>query len=156
MTKEQEAIEKLTNGEKIDFNTLVRKFKKEGIENFVVTKKEYIATVLNMLKEKDKKIEKLRNNNKDLLRKLRNRIKEVKKLERKDYKSIVTKQGKTLEERAEQLKKKDKIIDLMANSFAEEGFYSEHCQTLIDNEICPNDCDKCVKQYFERKVRDER
>ena len=61
MTKEQEEIEKLTNGEKIDFNTLVRKFKKEGIENFVVTKKEYIATVLNMLKEKDKEIEKYKN-----------------------------------------------------------------------------------------------
>ena len=116
----------------------------------------FINELQDMLKEKDKKIEKLRNNNKDLLRKLRNRIKEVKKLERKDYKSIVTKQGKTLEERAEQLKKKDKIIDLMANSFAEGGFYNEHCQTLIDNETCPNDCDKCVKQYFERKVRDER
>ena len=61
MTKEQEEIEKLKNGEKIDFNTLVRKFKKEGIENFVVTKKEYIATVLNMLKEKDKEIEKYKN-----------------------------------------------------------------------------------------------
>lgn len=51
MTKDQEAIKKLTNGEKIDFNTLIRKFKKEGIENFVVTKKEYIETVLSMLKE---------------------------------------------------------------------------------------------------------
>lgn len=50
------------------------------------------------------------------------------------------------------LEKKDKIIDEMANSFAEEGFYSEHCQTLIDNDICPDDCNKCVKQYFERKV----
>ena len=61
MTKEQEAIEKLTNGEKIDFNTLIRKFKKEGIENFVVTKKEYIETVLSMLKEKDKEIKKYKN-----------------------------------------------------------------------------------------------
>ena len=60
MTKEEkEAIEKLTNGEKIDFNTLVRKFKSEGIENFVATKKKYVETVLNMLKEKDKKIEKV-------------------------------------------------------------------------------------------------
>ena len=71
-----------------------------GTRNF----KEALETVLNMLKEKDKEIE-----------------------------------------------KKDKIIDLMANSFAEEGFYSEHCQTLIDNEVCPDDCNKCVKQYFERK-----
>ena len=160
MTKEQEAIEKLTNGEKIDFNTLVRKFKKEGIENFVVTKKEYIATVLNMLKEKDKKIEKLRNNNKDLLRKLRNRIKEVKKLERKDYKSIVTKQGKTLEERAEQLKKKDKIIeqinkDIEANIYLAESNYNveelnDYARGVYDTYI------NMRKQYFERKVRDER
>ena len=57
MTKEQEAIEKLTNGEKIDFNILIRKFKREGIENFVVTKKEYIETVLNMLKENSAEIE---------------------------------------------------------------------------------------------------
>ena len=50
----------------------------------------------------------------------------------------------------------NKIIDEMANSFAEEGFYSEHCQTLIDNDICPDDCNKCVKQYFERKVENGR
>lgn len=56
MTKEEEkAIERLTNGKKIDFNTLIRKFKKEGIENFVITKKEYIETVLNMLKNLQKK-----------------------------------------------------------------------------------------------------
>lgn len=57
--KQEETIKRLTNGEKIDFNTLVRTFKKEGIENFVVTKKEYIETVLNMLKEKDKTINKM-------------------------------------------------------------------------------------------------
>lgn len=58
MTKEQEVIEKLTNGrEEIDLITLIRKFKKEGIENFVVTKKEYIETALNMLKEKDRQID---------------------------------------------------------------------------------------------------
>ena len=55
--KQEETIKRLTNGEKIDFNTLVRTLKKEGIENFVVTKKEYIETVLNMLKEKDKIID---------------------------------------------------------------------------------------------------
>lgn len=51
-----------------------------------------------------------------------------------------------------EIKKKDKTIDEMVNSFAEEGFYSEHCQTLIDNNICTDDCNKCVKKYFERKV----
>ena len=58
MTKEQEAIDKLTAGEKIDFTTLVRKFKSEGIENFAVVRREYLETVLNILKEKDKEIEK--------------------------------------------------------------------------------------------------
>ena len=59
---------------------------------------------------------------------------------------------KDILEYAKEIENKDKIIDLMADSFAEEGFYSEHCQTLIDNDICPNDCNKCVKQYFERKM----
>lgn len=85
---------------------------------------ESIGTVLSMLKEKDKEI--------DCLKKAGKATEDVYKRE---------------------IEKKDKIIDLMAKSFAEEGFYSEHCQTLIDNEICPNDCDKCVKQYFERKVK---
>ena len=58
MTKEQEVIEKLTNGrEEMDLITLIRKFKKEGIENFVVTKKEYIETVLSMLKENSAEIQ---------------------------------------------------------------------------------------------------
>lgn len=58
-----------------------------------------------------------------------------------------------IQRQQEENEKKDKIIDEMANSFAEEGFYSEHCQTLIDNNICTDDCNKCVKQYFERKVK---
>lgn len=40
----------------------------------------FIEELLNMLKEKDKEIEKLKKHNKELLRKLRNRVKEVKKL----------------------------------------------------------------------------
>ena len=69
MTKEQEVIEKLTNGrEEIDLITLIRKFKKEGIENFVVTKKEYIETALNMLKEKDRQIDLMANYIVDLIK----------------------------------------------------------------------------------------
>ena len=51
---------------------------------------------------------------------------------------------------------KDNIINLMADSFAEEGFYNEYCQTLIDNELCPNDCNKCVKQYFEKLAKENK
>ena len=50
---------------------------------------------------------------------------------------------------------KEQVIDLMADSFAEDGFYNEHCQSLMDNELCPDDCNKCVKQYFEKLVRGE-
>lgn len=82
--------------------------------------------VLNLLEKKDKKIE--------------------------DWKMEYNHWCQLAIDRKRELEKKDKIIDEMANSFAEEGFYSEHCQTLIDNDICPDDCNKCVKQYFERKI----
>ena len=143
---------------------------------------EKMKIILNMLKEKEAEIEKLRKHNKELLRKLRNRVKEVKKLQKNpNYKAIVTKQGKTLEERAEQIKKykqlynkalddavitahdnmkKDKMIDLMAefifqNIDVEEDIcdsaYVECTQETSQDITCIN----CIKQYFERKVEDE-
>lgn len=50
-TEQREAIERLTNGEKMDFVTLVRTVKKEGIENFVVVRKEYLGTILSLIKQ---------------------------------------------------------------------------------------------------------
>lgn len=116
-----------------------------------ITNQKAIETVLNMLKEKDAEIEKLRKHNKELLRKLRNRVKEVKKLQKNpNYKDIVTKQGKTLEERAEQIKKykqlynkalddavitahdnmkKDKMIDLLVNKL------NQNCKVFENSEI---------------------
>lgn len=61
-----------------------------------------------------------------------------------------------IEKQKAEIEKKYKMIDLMANSFAEEGFYSEHCQTLIDNDICPDNCNNCIKQYFEKKAEEEK
>ena len=62
--EEKKAIEKLSNGEKIELISLIRVFKKEEIENFVITRKEYIDTVLNLItklqeenEEKDKAID---------------------------------------------------------------------------------------------------
>ena len=124
MTKEQEAIEKLTNGEKIDFNTLIRKFKREGIENFVVTKKEYIETVLNMLKEKDKEIETLKRDFKIV-------DQECSRLERKEA-------------------KQDKIIDLMAERIE---WLCKRNGILLDREYNENFTQEDIKQYFERKVK---
>ena len=47
-----------------------------------------------------------------------------------------------------ELEKKDKIIDEMIGSFIDLGFGFEYCN---NDDRCINDCDKCIKQYFERK-----
>ena len=138
MTKE-EVIEKLTNGEeKIDLITLIRKFKKEGIENFVVTKKEYIETVLSMLKEKDKEIE--------------------------EYKNIIatgiinTAKDELVQEKNEEIEQKDKQIDLMAVTIIQKDIGKCYCK--FDEKCCKCEdgsrdikCKDCIKQYFERKSK---
>lgn len=103
-----------------------------------------LEAILNMLKGRDREVEKLKKHNKDLLRKLRNRVKEVKKLQKNpNYKSIVTKQGKTLEESAQEIKKKDKMIDLMAEEIKERNY------NFTNKSL------KEIKQHYERKVEDE-
>lgn len=152
MTKEQEVIKYIETRIKIcNENADICDDNDFDEEATYLREESYmLETVLSMLKEKDKEIEKLRKNNKDLLRKLRNRVKEVKKLQRKDYKSIVTKQGKTLEDRAEQLQKKDKQIDLMAEEIEKRDIeFKEYCNFKI---VCDRNCKGCIKQYFERKA----
>ena len=136
------------------------------------------------LKEKDAEIEKLRKHNKELLRKLRNRVKEVKKLQKNpNYKAIVTKQGKTLEERAEQIKKykqlynkalddavttshdnmkKDKMIDLMAEHIVSSAIVDDtvcaikcDCETDIEEDCTHEKMLICTKQYFEKLVKEK-
>ena len=118
-----ETIKRLTNGEKIDFNTLVRTFKKEGIENFVVTKKEYIETVLNMLKEKDKEIEK--------------------------YKYLYQKAlDNTIISDRENIRLK-KQINLMAKYIAKTNKTKKFCDVKY---ICDQNCESCIIQYFGDEV----
>ncbi len=129
MTKEQEAIEKLTNGEKIDFNILIRKFKREGIENFVVTKKEYIETVLNMLKENSAEIEQ---KNTELAEKNA----EIERLNRQI----------------------DLMADFMIGGLGDIAFNAickkSHCTYELKDNRPTNfrKCKLCIKQYFERKA----
>ena len=66
-----------------------------------------LTILIKLIEKQQKEIEKLRNNNKDLLRKLRNRVKEVKKLEK--Y-SLYKKEFATLNK---QLAKKDEVIDFL-------------------------------------------
>ena len=99
-------------------------------------------TVLSMLKEKDKQIDKLKKHNDELLRKLRNRVKEVKKLEKYSlYKKEFSRLNK-------QLQNKDKIIDLMAEDMAFDNEINsmEDIRTIKEQ----------IKQYFENKAKERR
>ena len=112
---------------------------------------ESIQIIADLIEKQQKEIEKLRNNNKNLLRKLRNRVKEVKKLTK--Y-SLYKKEFSTLNEH---LKKKDKIIDLMVEKLKQLREASlEDCfipRSYRDIDDClKTTCEECIKQYFERKV----
>jgi hypothetical protein len=108
-----------------------------------------IDVVLNLIQNQQKEIEKLRNKNKDLLRKLRNRVKEVKKLSKYSlYKKEFSRLNNTIE-------KKDKIIDLMTDELTCDEF--DICCYECTHE-CEKDYDQlntCIKQYFESKVEHE-
>ena len=112
-----------------------------------------IETVLPMLEEKDKQIDKLKKHNDDLLRKLRNRVKDVKKLQKYSlYKKEFSRLNK-------QLQNKDKQIDLMAEFIEDELTVDEFCTKegcYADNYI-DGHCEKClncIKQYFENKAKE--
>lgn len=143
MTKEQEkAIEKLEHVNRYyDCNNYYSRYELDCIE-----------MALKMLKEKDKEIEKLKKHNKELLRKLRNRVKEAKEL--KKY-SLYKKEFKTLNS---QLKKKDKIINLMAEYIATLDIEEDIC-SKIENEHCDKmnfgECEDCIKQHFKSKAEKE-
>ena len=102
-----------------------------------------IETVLSMLEEKEKTIDKLKKHNDDLLRKLRNRVKDVKKLQKYSlYKKEFSRLNK-------QLQNKDKIIDLMSEQLAGLAIFNiDKDETLIlsDKEE--------VKQYYENKAKE--
>ena len=155
MTKEQ-AIERLKKMIQIN-NGVIKEARKNG-DIFAIqltadldTDSIAIETVLSMLEEKDKQIDKLKKHNDELLRKLRNRVKEVKKLEKYSlYKEEFSRLNK-------QLQNKDKIIDLTAEyisnitdcPFESEGEYLD-CEKMCDVRT-----DKeCWKQYFENKAKE--
>ena len=149
MTKEQ-AIERL---KKLDY--LLDDVYSTGLVEDEERNKyqDAIETVLPMLEEKDKQIDKLKKHNDELLRKLRNRVKEVKKLEKYSlYKKEFSKLNK-------QLQNKDKIIDLMAEFIEDELTVDEFCTKegcYADNYI-DGHCEKClncIKQYFENKAKE--
>ena len=102
------------------------------------------------LEKKEAEIDKLRNSNKDLLRKLRNRVKEVKKLTRYSlYKKEFARLNK-------QLEKKDKVIDLLADDLRYyEGMQQDQlfCIDTCGGKMCDEEhCKERIKEYFYKKV----
>ena len=57
--EEKKAIDKLKNGKKYTLVEIIRVFKKEGIENFRITRKEYLDIILNLLEKQDNRIKEL-------------------------------------------------------------------------------------------------
>lgn len=184
MTKEQEEaidrLRKITNRQILYGN-------KYGItiEGFREVQED-IETVLNMLKEKDKKIEYYKKQKDydmqfrhELLEQIRclNLDNAEKDAEIEKYKKLLAdnlakglnnslqakqKANTDLEDLNEgwkiELKKKDKVIDLMAKYIADID--NEDICFEIENKHCDKnmdygECEDCIKQYFERKVEKE-
>lgn len=72
----------------------------------------------------------------------------------KTLKNTVSEQINMLKEKDKELKKKDKIIDLMAYNLADYVMYYEY-DKCRNPEMIKNKA-KEIKQYFERKARDGR
>ena len=59
MTNEQREVMKcLADRKEMDLIEVIRTFKREGIENFAVVRKEYLDTALSLIKEQQEEIEK--------------------------------------------------------------------------------------------------
>lgn len=95
--------------------------------------KEAVETVLNMLKEKDREINRKSSNINALQCALHERTEER---DRKD--NIITKQKKQ--------------IDLMAEYINEIDVSEEICEGKT---MCDENCKECIKQYFESKAEKE-
>ena len=153
----EEALEKLSTGKKIKMCELLRTFKREGIENFVTTRKKYVDVILSDYKRVLKENEELKQekiNNYKMIALAQNEAlgymqgyEDGKKLKRSAVANIVENQQyyiikkqiekyeTYIEQLREELGQKDKIIDLMADQLT----------TPIHDK-------KWMKKYYENKV----
>ena len=138
MTKEQEEAIGIIS-KYLNFNEIC------GTRNF----KEALATVLSMLKEKDKEIEKLKKEN------------ELAKEQLKKQCEVADERNDLLvkvQELQKENKEKDKQIDLMAEYIATLDIDEDICMNnKINSEWCNEDytnCKECIEQYFERKCEE--
>lgn len=136
MAKEQEIENRIKQDEQEKAIENLENLSEYGL-CYTITEKiqEDIKTVLNMLKEKDEETEHYKKKNKDLSKQLLMLYKE-----QDNYNARIEKKN-------EELKRKDKIIDLMARAI--DNYDSQLViNTFKDKEH--------VKQYFERKVEEEK
>ena len=125
MTKEQEVFEKV-NRIRIDF--FDRKYKDVHTDDELEEKYEALGDILNMLKEKDKEIEELKQ---ALARNIaKNFTSSMKESEKSKEDLEMLNRGWQIE-----LERKDKIIDLIARAFKQDDV-----RTVEE-----------IKKYFERK-----
>ena len=140
MTKEQEVIKYIETRIKIcNENADICDDNDFDEEATYLREESYmLETVLNMLKEKDKEIEELKQAlARNIAKNFTSSIKESAK-SKEDLEML--NKGWQIE-----LEKKDKIIYEMIGSFIGLGFGFEYCN---NDDRCINDCDKCIEQYF--------
>ena len=70
----EEALEKLSNGKKIKMYELLRTFKRESLENFVITRKKYVDVILSDYKRVLKENEELKKDYYNVINKIENKI----------------------------------------------------------------------------------
>lgn len=134
---EKEVIEKLTDNKKMTLIELIRKIKKEGMERFIVTRPEYIYTILDLLEKKDRTIQQLKDENKTLNRQAQ-----------QYFETTIIQSQQYDKERTE----KDKIIDEMAKCIDIE-LSSSRLGIILNKNVKPLESYKeDIKQYFKEKV----
>lgn len=142
MAKEQEIENRIKQDEQEKAIENLENLSEYGL-CYTITEKiqEDIKTVLNMLKEKDAEIEKLKQ---ALARNIA-----------KNFTSIMKESAKSKEDLEMlnagwqiELEKKDKIIDLMAERIE---WLCKNFEILLDEEHDENFTQEDIKQYFERK-----
>lgn len=106
----------------------------------IITDKKTIEEILKVLEVKDKKIENLRVDNENLIRKLKNRLERI-----NNKNNDIEKYKKLYKKLLQEIERKDKMIDLMSEQLAGLTIWNnekEEPLILRDKEE--------VKQYFKR------
>lgn len=55
----------------------------------------------------------------------------------------------------EYIKKQQLVINEMATTIVDEGIFADKCQCKIDADECDENCEKCIIEYFTKKVKKE-